>query len=147
MNLIFSAVMVLTSAVLNIQELYLHLLCFFIHYPRSNPSPASTRPGLLLLPQCSPAAAVGCPAHVTVQRNSWPQGWNDKPRLLRVNASSSGGVLWWGVNRQTGPALLLYPSSTGPGAGRPGPPGAPGALHLSMLCPELLLGLCSLTDL
>lgn len=28
MNLIFSAVMKVTSAVLNIQELYLHLLCF-----------------------------------------------------------------------------------------------------------------------
>lgn len=35
MNLIFSAVMEVTSAVLNIQELYLHLLCFFIHYLRS----------------------------------------------------------------------------------------------------------------
>lgn len=103
--------------------------------------PASNRLAQLLLPKLPTAAAVRQPACVALQRNSWPQGWNDMARLLVGKTSSSGGVLGSSVNRQAGPALLLYPSSTGPWASGPGPPGTPGALNFSKLCPELLWGL------
>lgn len=100
-----------------------------------------------LLPQLSTTAAVGRPACVAVQRNCWLQGRDDMTWLLGMTSSSSRGVLGWSVNGQAGPALLLYPSFTGPGAGWPGPPGAPRALNFSMLCPELLLVLCPLRNL
>lgn len=110
---------------------------FYLNIPTYN-IPSSSRVPQLLLPELPTAAAVRQPAGIALQMNSWPQGWNDMAWLLVVKASCSGEVLGPCVNRQTGPALLLYPSSTGPGASGPGPPGTPGALNFTNVSPELL---------